>query len=96
MANMSGKVSEVKLWGRGGNAWGHRSPSCKGKQNAQREFSRADRRVARAECRSARLGWAEGAEVVIAIGEDCEAHVEAYEAHYYVNFYLCNCHDCRR
>lgn len=79
---MAGKVSEVKLWGRGGNAWGHRNPSCKGKQIAQREFSRADRRAARAECRAARLGWAEGAEITVAmmISEDEDAHVLTWEA----------------
>ena len=47
MAGMAGKVSEVKMWGRGGCCARHRSSSCKGKQAARRAFNRADRKAAR-------------------------------------------------
>lgn len=90
---MSGKVSELKMWGRGGSFARHRSVACRGRQIAHRAFSRADRKAARLACDAARLGAPEGADVVIAMGEDPDAHVIAYRA-IYGEAGRCTCWDC--
>lgn len=82
MANLAGKISEVKLWGRGSNAVRHRSPSCKGKQFARRDVNRAERKAAKQEL----ARYADEIVFSIPMGEDCDAHVQDWERE---TFYGC-------
>lgn len=86
MAGFAGKVSEVKLWGRGGCWARHRSVACKGRQAARRDYSRTSRRLARVEL--ARYAG-EGPETFAPIpaGEDHDAHVAAYCDFFYDELY---------
>jgi hypothetical protein len=95
MANLSGKISEVKLWGRGGCAARHRSPSCAGKQIARRSANRAERKAAK----QALMSYADDSiGVSFLMGEDADAHVVAFEAaedhrHYSCGFGCTICDD---
>ncbi len=75
----AGKYSEVKLWGTGGNKFGHRTVRNVGRQCARRSYNRAVRNAGRLACRDAARPV--GVEVFgPEIGEDCDSHVVAFEA----------------
>lgn len=98
MAGLAGKVSEVKLWGRGGSAARHRSPACKGRQFARRDFARTSRRLARVEARAIRV-FGEAPEVFAPLYEDHDAHVEIFESRFCgcgPYCYICNEDDSGR
>lgn len=76
MANLAGKYGEMKLWGRGGNAIRHRSPSCKGRQIAHRDWNRAERKAAK----QALARYADEIVFALPMGEDADAHVQAFDA----------------
>lgn len=55
MANMAGKLSEVKMWGTGKTKTGHREHREEGRAIARRDFRRTVRREGRALCKAARF-----------------------------------------
>jgi len=75
MAGLAGKVSEVKLWGRGGSWARHRSVACKGRQFARRDFHRACRKAARV----ALAAYADDVVTFAPVIDDHDAHVEVFE-----------------